>query len=112
MISMADRRREQLEYAASKIELPTTPAEAGTILASDGGKKAARRAVKRLWEEVAKQHDSYYVENHEIEAPRKVMASLILVGLIEDVTIAENTAVRRYQLTEAGCNLAMRNVEG
>lgn len=119
----ANRDRMENRYAVDDV-LPEadgkTPAGAKTILASRGGKKAARHATATLWE-ASRKHREGFMPTARINAPLRVLEALETAGLIERAQdgghspataeeYLEDTTRRgvaiRFRLTEFGLRVA------
>lgn len=106
MRTFAARQRDLQEarYEEAPADLdPKTTSGAKAILASRGGKNAARVAIKELWD-AACQWSSGYLPTARISAPLRVLEALETMGLVERADDDRGVAIR-FRLTHRGLNM-------
>jgi hypothetical protein len=106
MRTFAARERDiqEARYIDPEAADPTTPDGATAILASRGGKQAARHALAALWR-AAQAWREGYEPTAKIPAPLRVLQALETLRLIERATDDRGEAIR-FRLTAKGIKMA------
>lgn len=110
MRTFADKQRETAErrYGDDATDTrkydPEIAAEAKMILSSQGGKKAARFAIKDMWDQ-ADRPGQGYLPTARLRAPLHVLRAMETLGIVERATDDRGVAIR-FRLTEAGRRMA------
>lgn len=85
---------------------PTTPSGAKRMLATLGGKNAAKLAIACLWEARKEWRDGW-MPTARIPAPLRVLEALNTVGLVEQADDNRGVAIR-VRLTATGVQMAAK----
>lgn len=127
MRTFAAAQKDRLESRYTSDDMPdlegNTVAEARTILSSRGGKKAARLALRDLYQ-AWQRHPEGWLPTAQIRAPLRVLNSMTLAGLIEkgegsrdindfrsaDQHLEGQHHTWRYRLSQMGRDIAQEAV--
>lgn len=110
MVTYAERQQELINRQAHDwgIHLDVSQVkDAKILLASTGGKKAAKLAIADLYQHALKRGIDHCMVPADIGAPVRVLLALVTVGILEDGTESSEAVVRRYRLSPKGIEMAI-----